>query len=117
MNDEPRLIDEFRARWQGQCSAGAPCRAAGKVAAWSLGRMCQVLQRGSARPLRIAERGAHSPTPHELALLSTYNALAAGEDDLAREHARWLVRGDFVGALLRAMEPIASGPARKVLAA
>ena len=113
------MIDEFRTIWHAadDCAAEATVapRAAGKVAAWSLERSARILKAGARTTINIGHGSdGRVATPHERSLQAVADSLARNNHQTARAYAQWLVRRDYVDALLRALEPVATGPARLV---
>ncbi|MDG6078557.1 hypothetical protein E3U23_05035 [Erythrobacter litoralis] len=111
------MIEEFRRAWHG-CAAEVQLDcvrgSAASVARWSLDRTQSILRYFSRAPLQVAEVGEHSPTPHEQSLQHIAACLAKGNRDLARAHAQWLVKPVAIERLLRALEPVSTGPAKLV---
>lgn len=106
-------LDLVRARLSGDADAEVraaevlhetPGRAAGRVAAWSLGRAGDVIARYARRPVRLGEPGAPATVP-ERQILMILDALAADDAKLAREGARFLVRPDAVDLLIDRLTP------------
>lgn len=120
------MIEQFRTVWNDNCGRacgmgdGQPSiapRSAGRVARWALERAAAILEVSGRTRLRVAENLEATPTPHERSLAIIAEALANGDRAAARAHAQWLVRPEAIEHFLRALEPIASGPARLVEAA
>jgi hypothetical protein len=100
------LVDQLRMAWLGMAVPPLGPRAAGRVASWSLTRCCGVLRRQAAAPIRFAAPGTGEPVPHERSFLAVLAALDEGNRELARAHARWLVRPGGVDPLLRAAKSL-----------
>ena len=111
------LLEQLRRIWSGGYVEPCGPRAAGRVATWALQRASSVIARSGTGSFRTAQQGAAEPTPHERSVLAILDALCSQDHALAANHARWLVHRHAVEQLLRALEPIASGPARLTRAA
>ena len=111
--DDLRLLSLFRAAWTGgpalreaEASLRAtPGRAAGRVAGWSLTRAAEALRRGARRSLRIG--GTLTPSADEQRLVLACRALAAGDDEAARETLRWLAAPGDAGRAAERLAPAA----------
>jgi hypothetical protein len=121
------MITQFRTVWHeaifaaaqaqaGGCiadrSGGFGRGASGKVARWSLERAADILATSGRARLRVGDADGEAPTPHERSLELVVDRLGSGDREGARQHAQWLVKPAALEALLRALEPIATGPAR-----
>ena len=107
------MIEQFREIWHcdGGPAASLPHGARGKVAQWSLERVSDLLRHFGRGNFRAAFPGDRL-TPHEIALETVYDNLARGDQAMARTHAQWLVPGQHIDRLLRALAPVATGPGR-----
>ncbi|NVD44184.1 hypothetical protein HUV48_04010 [Altererythrobacter sp. HHU K3-1] len=114
------MIEEFRTIWHG-CHAHSHSEfgrgASAQIAKWSLERAESVLKYAARGPVRIAPPESEAVTPHERSLEAVARNLAQGDRSQARLHAQWLVRPQAVEQLLRALDPIATGPAKLIRAA
>ena len=106
-------FDLIRARLSGDAEAEAraasslherPGRAAGRVAAWSLGRAAEIIARHARRPVRLGEEAAPA-TVQERQILMILDAIAQGDDALARDGARFLVQPNAVKRLIERLTP------------
>jgi len=121
------MIQQFRQIWHDERGESAchgdsadpeyGCRSAGKVARWSLMRAAEILRQNGRGSLRIAAQGDSGITPHERSLAIVHQSLASGDRESARRHGEWLVHPRALDAFLRALDPVASGPARLALRA
>ena len=114
------MIEEFRTIWHG-CHALSKADfgrgASARIARWSLERAEAVLKYAARSSIRIAAPDSDTVTPHERSLEAVAQNLAQGDREQARLHAQWLVRPQAVEQLLRALDPIATGPAKLIRAA
>ncbi|MXO85682.1 hypothetical protein GRI38_06515 [Altererythrobacter aurantiacus] len=114
------MIENFRTVWHG-CHANDDATfgrgASARVAKWSLERAEAVLRYAGRAPVQVAEPGSADVTAHERSLEAVVIDLARGDRPLARLHAQWLVKPQAIEHLLRALEPVAAGPACLVRAA
>jgi hypothetical protein len=116
------MIEQFRQVWapcEGQSSGveAFPGRgSAAKVARWALERTADILACWGRTQLRIAAPASTQLTPHERSLHLVVKALAQGDAESARNHASWLVRPAGIAPLLRALQPVACGPAARTAA-
>lgn len=112
------MIEQFRQVWfpgEGNSLYGEawPGRgSAAKVGRWALERAAGILTSWGRTQLRIAPPASKELTPHERSLHLIVVALTQGDAETARNHASWLVRPAGINPLLRALQPIARGPAR-----
>lgn len=112
------MIEQFRQVWsQGEGNSlnfePWPGRgSAAKVGRWALERAAVILTSWGRTQLRIAPPASKELTPHERSLRLIVEALAQGDAETARSHASWLVRHAGVPHLLRALQPLACGPAQ-----
>ncbi len=106
-------LDLLRARLSGDATAETraadalhetPGRAAGRVAAWSLGRAGDIIARYARRPVQLGSAGTPA-TVQERQILMVLDALVDGDIDLARDGARFLVRADAVDLLIDRLGP------------
>lgn len=114
------MIEQFRQVWSPCADNSADFDAwlgrgsAVKVGRWALERAAEILTNCGRTQLRIAPPATTELTPHERSLHLVVMALAKGDTETARHHASWLVRPSGVSPLLRALQPLAQGPARQV---
>mgnify|MGYP006280103925 CR=1 FL=1 len=106
-------LDLIRARLGGDADAydravaalhERPGRAAGRVAAWSLGRAADMIARYARRPIRLGAESAPA-TVQERQILMILDAIAGGDDALARDGARFLVQPNAVELLIERLTP------------
>ena len=98
-----RFLSLFRAAWSGGAAFEAaeaslraePGRAAGRVAAWSLGRAAAALGQGARRPLCVGRTLA--PSADERRLIAAARHLSVGQEDAASQTLAWLARAPFAG--------------------
>lgn len=114
------MIEQFRQVWSpAECNSSFAAvwggrGSAGKVGRWALERAAEILTSCGRTQLRIAPPSSKELTPHERSLHLVVMALAKGDTETARHHASWLVRPAGINPLLRALQPLAQGPARQV---
>lgn len=114
------MIEQFRQVWSPSDGNSASVDAwpgrgsAAKVGRWALERAAAILTSFGRTQLRISPPASKSLTPHERSLHLVVLALARGDAETARHHASWLVRPAGVNPLLRALQPVARGPAQRV---
>lgn len=112
------MIEQFRQVWspgEGNSPHLEPWPGRGsaaKVARWALERAADILISWGRTQLRIAPPASKELTPHERSLHLIVLALAQGDAETARNHARWLVRPAGINPLLRALQQVARGPAQ-----
>ena len=111
------MIEEFRKTWHG-CAAEAELPAtrgpAARVARWSLDRTENILRFFARTPLNISHAGVGTLTAHERSLEAIATSIAKGDRETARAYAQWLVKPAAIERLLRALEPVSTGPAKLV---
>lgn len=114
------MIEQFRQVWslgEGNSPHSEPWPGRGsaaKIGRWALERAAEILSSCGRTQLRIAPPATKDLTPHERSLHLVVMALAQGDAETARHHASWLVRPVGVNPLLRALQPVACGPAQQL---
>ena len=112
------MIEQFRQVWsadEGNSPDPEPWPGRGsaaKVGRWALERAADILTSWGRTQLRIGPPASKELTPHERSLHLIVVALAQGDAETARNHARWLVRPAGINPLLRALQQVARGPAQ-----
>ena len=111
------MIEEFRKTWHGSAAEvelAASRGPAARVARWSLDRTENILRFFARAPLNIAPAGADTLTAHERSLEAIATSIAKGDRESAKAYAQWLVKPSAIERLLRALEPVSTGPAKLV---
>jgi hypothetical protein len=84
-----------------------PGRAEGRVADWSVDRVCGFLRRDSRRRLTLGEGSACELTGDERQLMGLLESLRNGRDETARMQAQWLVKPARIAGLIERLRPLA----------
>jgi hypothetical protein len=84
-----------------------PGRAEGRVADWSVDRVCGFLRRDSRRRLAFGDATACELTGDERQLMSLLDSLRNGRDETARMQAQWLVKPGKIPGLVERLRPLA----------
>lgn len=114
------MIEQFRQVWS-QCADNSANidpwlgrGSAAKVGRWALERAAEILTSCGRAQLCIAPPATKELTLHERSLHLVVMALAQGNAETARHHASWPVRPAGINPLMRALHPVACGPAQQL---